>query len=298
MDVPMRARFELNRPLDLALTIAPIGQGASLRLRDGEAWRATLTPEGPATVHVVHVGGAVEVEAWGPGAASAAAGAAALCGEEDDDAGFHPAHPLLADLHRRHPGLRLPKTRAVFEALVPTVLAQKVIGVEAHRSYRELVAALGEPAPGPAGLTISPSAKVLAGTPYWTFHKFGIERRRAEVIIRAARSAIRLEETVTMDLASARRRLEAFPGVGPWTAARVAMIALGDADAVQVGDYHLPHAVGYALEGTPRSSDERMLELLEPYRGHRARVIRLIGVAGITAPRYGPKMPLRRIAGE
>lgn len=294
----MRARFELNRPLDLALTIAPIGQGASLRLRDGEAWRATLTPEGPATVHVVHVGGAVEVEAWGPGAASAAAGAAALCGEEDDDAGFHPAHPLLADLHRRHPGLRLPKTRAVFEALVPTVLAQKVIGVEAHRSYRELVAALGEPAPGPAGLTISPSAKVLAGTPYWTFHKFGIERRRAEVIIRAARSAIRLEETVTMDLASARRRLEAFPGVGPWTAARVAMIALGDADAVQVGDYHLPHAVGYALEGTPRSSDERMLELLEPYRGHRARVIRLIGVAGITAPRYGPKMPLRRIAGE
>ena len=101
-----------------------------------------------------------------------------------------------------------------------------------------------------------------------------------------------------MDLVSARRRLEAFPGVGPWTAAKVALVALGDADAVQVGDYHLPHAVGYALEGTPRSTDERMLELLEPYRGHRARVIRLIGVAGITAPRYGPKMPLRNLARE
>src|SRR5229473_3205455 len=259
----MHTRFELGRPLDLALTIAPIGQGVSLRLRDREAWRATLTPEGPATVHVVHVGGAVEVEAWGPGAGGAAEGAAARGGGEADDSGFRPAHPLLADLHRRHPGLRLPKTRAVFEALVPTVLAQKVVGEEAHRSYRALVHALGEPAPGPAGLTVPPSATVLAGTPYWTFHKFGIERRRAEVIIRAARSATRLEEILTMDLVSARRRLVAFPGVGPWTAAKVALVALGDADAVQVGDYHLPHAVGYALEGTPRSSDERMLELLE-----------------------------------
>ena len=99
-----------------------------------------------------------------------------------------------------------------------------------------------------------------------------------------------------MDLPSARRRLEAFPGVGPWTAAKVALVALGDPDAVQVGDYHLPHIVAYALEGKPRSTDERMLELLEPYRGHRARAVRLIGLTGIGAPRFGPKMPLRNIA--
>ncbi len=258
-----------------------------------EAWRATLTPEGPATVRLVHEDGRVEVEAWGPGAAFAAAGAEALCGEEDDATGFRPVHPLLADIHRRHPGLRLPKTRAVFEALVPVVLAQKVVSVEAHRSYRAMVEALGERAPGPMGLKIPPSAAVLARTPYWTFHRFGIERRRAEVIIRAARSAGRLEESAAMDLATARKRLEAFPGVGPWSAAKVALVALGDPDAVQVGDYHLPHAVGYALEGTARSTDERMLELLDPYRGHRARVIRLIGVAGNMAPRFGPKLPLR-----
>ena len=99
-----------------------------------------------------------------------------------------------------------------------------------------------------------------------------------------------------MDLPSARQRLEAFPGVGPWTAAKVALVALGDPDAVQVGDYHLPHIVAYALEGKPRSTDERMLELLEPYRGHRARAVRLIGLTGIGAPRFGPKMPLRNIA--
>src|SRR5229473_4929941 len=135
----MHTRFELGRPLDLALTIAPIGQGVSVRLGDREAWRATLTPEGPATVHVVHVDGAVEVEAWGPGAGWAAAGASALCGQEDDDSGFRPLHPLLAEASRRHPGLRLAKTRAVFEALVPAVLAQKVASVSAHQSYRGLV---------------------------------------------------------------------------------------------------------------------------------------------------------------
>jgi len=98
-----------------------------------------------------------------------------------------------------------------------------------------------------------------------------------------------------MDITAAYARMQAFAGVGPWTAAKVATVALGDADAVPVGDYHLPHMVAYALEGRARSTDERMLELLEPYRGHRARVIRLLTLSGIGAPRFGPKMPLRDI---
>jgi 3-methyladenine DNA glycosylase/8-oxoguanine DNA glycosylase len=296
VEAKVRSRFEARRPLDLAMTLAPIGQGPWLRLSDGEAWRASLTPDGPSTVHLVHEQGYVEVEAWGPGAVWAAGHAAALCGEDDDDAGFSPGHPFLAQVRKRNPGLRIPKTLAVFEALVPAILEQKVTGKEAHLSYRALVASLGAPAPGPAGLTVPPSPSVLARTPYWEFHRFGIERRRAETIIGAARSATRLEETVAMGIPEAYRRLEAFPGVGPWTSAKVALVALGDADAVPIGDYNLPHTVGYALEGTPRSTDERMLELLGPYRGHRARVIRLIAVAGISAPRFGPRMPLRDIA--
>jgi 3-methyladenine DNA glycosylase/8-oxoguanine DNA glycosylase len=292
----VRARFEARRPLDLFSTLGPIGQGPWLRLSDTEAWRATTTPEGPATVHLVHVAGGVDVEAWGAGATWAARHAEALCGQEDDDTGFNPGHPFLAQVRKRNPGLRIPKTLAVFEALVPAIIEQKVTGKEAHLSYRALVEALGEAAPGPAGLTIPPPARVLARTPYWTFHRFGIERRRAETIIGAARSAMRLQETITMDMAAAYRRLQAFPGVGPWTAAKVALTALGDADAVPLGDYNLPHAVGFALEGTARSTDERMLELLDPYLGHRARVVRLIGIAGISAPRFGPRMPIRDIA--
>lgn len=290
-----QTRFELGRPLDLALTLGPIGQGAWLRADKREAWRATRTPEGLATVHIHHDGRVAEAEGWGPGAHWAVDRAPRLCGQRDDDSGFSPAHALIARLHRGHPGMRLPRTEAVFEALVPAVLAQLVASAEAHASYRSLVAAMGERAPGPAAMKVPPSPQALSRTPYWAFHRFGIERRRAEVIIRAARSARRLEEVVTMDRTSAYRRMQAFPGIGPWTAAKVALVALGDADSVPVGDYNLPHAVGFALEGTVRSSDERMLELLDPYRGHRARVIRLITVSGIGAPRFGPRAPLRDI---
>lgn len=290
-----KATIELRKPLDLMLTLAPLGAGPWLR-RDGEdIWRATRTPEGGATVHLHRVGSLLQVEGWGAGASWAVGNAAILCGEEDDDSSFHPEHSIVAGLWRRHRGLRVVRTQAVFEALLPTVLGQLVTSEQAVASYRAVVLALGEPAPGPARLTLPPSPQLIARTPYFTFHRFGIERRRADTIVRAARSAKRLEETLAMDMIGAYARLEAFPGVGRWTAAKVASVALGDPDAVPVGDYHLPHLVGYIFDGTPRSTDERMLELLEPYRGHRGRVIRLLTLAGITAPRFGPHMPLHDI---
>jgi 3-methyladenine DNA glycosylase/8-oxoguanine DNA glycosylase len=192
-------------------------------------------------------------------------------------------------------GLRLGRTGAVIEALVPSILEQKVTGREAFRSYTALVRRYGELAPGPADLRLPPAPHVLAELPYWAYHPLGIERRRADIVRRACARAARLEETASMSMPDAYRRLQAIQGIGPWTAAEVARDALGDPDAVSVGDYHLKNHVAWVLAGEARATDERMLELLEPYRGQRTRAIRLIEACP-TPPRFGPRVKLRDIA--
>jgi 3-methyladenine DNA glycosylase/8-oxoguanine DNA glycosylase len=91
------------------------------------------------------------------------------------------------------------------------------------------------------------------------------------------------------------RALRTVPGVGAWTAAEVAQRAHGDADAVSVGDFHLPSLVGWALAGR-RMDDDGMLELLEPYRPYRAWVVRLIELGGPRPPRFGPRFAPRSYA--
>jgi len=286
-------------PLDLELTLGLLQRGSAdptVRLEHDTVWRAARTPEGSVSLRLQLSGGRLLADAWGTGAGWMIDHTPALLGFDDEPTAFHPAHRLLADLHRHHPGLRLGRTGLVFEALLPTILEQKVPGVEAWASYSRLVRSLGEPAPGEAGLWLQPAPQRLLATPYWAVHRFGIERRRFAVIQGAAARARRLEATVGLDPAEARALMTTLPGIGPWSAAEVSLVAYGDRDVVSVGDYHLPHQVAWALAGEARGTDTRMLELLEPYRGHRARVIRLLALGGIQAPRFGPRMRLRRIA--
>jgi 3-methyladenine DNA glycosylase/8-oxoguanine DNA glycosylase len=292
-------KLDLDAPLDLGLTLGPLWRGPldpTTRLWADQAIRASRTPNGPATTEIRVAGRRLTANAWGPGAEAAIAAVPALVGLDDDPSAFRPADPLLKNLARRAPGLRLPKTRAVLDALVLAILEQKVTGSEAFHGFRGLVRAFGERAPGPHDLWLQPPASVLARVPYYRLHPLGIERRRADTIRFAASRAKRLEEITAMTPVDAAARLQALPGVGAWTAAEVTLRALGDPDAVSVGDYHLPNLVSWALAGEPRADDARMLELLEPYRGQRARVIRLLETSGIRAPRYGPRLDVRSIA--
>lgn len=296
--MPTRS-IALDGPLDLRQTLGPHLRGSgdpTMRIGPGRVVRATRTPDGPATVELVIHGDRLAAEAWGPGAARALDGLPALAGLDDDRTTFAPREPLVRELARRLPGLRIGRSGAVLEALVPAILEQKVTGTEAWRGYRGLIRRWGEPAPGPHGLRLLPPPEVLARAPYHEFHPLGVERRRAELVRTVAARAVRFEEIVDLPLAEAWRRLRSVPGIGPWTAAEVALRALGDPDAVSVGDAHLPHLVGWALAGEPRGSDARMLELLEPFRGHRGRVVRLLEASGIRPPAYGPRLAPRSIA--
>jgi 3-methyladenine DNA glycosylase/8-oxoguanine DNA glycosylase len=267
-----------------------------MRLATRNAWRATRTPDGPAAVAIELFDGQIQAEAWGPGASRVLADLPQLLGLDDDPSALRPAHPLVERLARRLPGLRIGRTGAIMEVLVPAILEQKVTGTEAFRAHRGLLRRYGERAPGPLPLIVPPPPGLLAALPYHAFHPLGVEARRADTIRRAALLATRLEEAAALGSAEVDRRLRSVVGIGAWTSAEVRLRALGDPDAVSVGDFHLPHLVSWALAGEPRADDARMLELLEPYRGQRARVVRLLEASGLAAPRFGPRMAPRSIA--
>ncbi|WP_328461074.1 DNA-3-methyladenine glycosylase 2 family protein [Actinoplanes sp. NBC_00393] len=266
-------------------------------LRDGDFWLAARTPDGPATLHLARAGGELTATGHGPGSQWIVDRADAIAGLRDDLSAF-PAlaarHPLVARLAKTFSGVRLPATNLLFPRLLRAILEQKVTGKEAHRSYRAICRHFGEPAPGPVDLVLPPDPAAVAATPYWTFHPFGVEQRRTQALLRAARVADRLERCV--DAAEATARMTALPGIGPWTAAETVRYAFGDPDAVSVGDFHIPNTVAWALAGEVRGTDARMLELLEPFRGHRGRVCELFALGGLGAPKFGPRMPVRSFA--
>jgi 3-methyladenine DNA glycosylase/8-oxoguanine DNA glycosylase len=296
---PIERVVALSAPLDLRLTLLPLARGLadpSVRLAASRAIRATRTPDGPATLYLEIARNELRARAWGPGASWVLDGVPALVGLGDDPSALRPQHPIVGELARRMTGLRLGRTNRVIESLVPAILEQKVTGSEASHAYRGLIRRHGERAPGPFDLRILAPPRVLAALPYYAYHPLGVERRRADTVRWAAGHADRLEEIVDLPLQAAYERLRALPGVGPWTAAEVALRALGDTDAVSVGDFHIPNMVAWALAREPRATDARMLELLEPYRGQRGRVIRLLEAAGVAAPRFGPRTSPRAIA--
>jgi len=318
------APFPLDVPLTLSVHRRGGGDPAYRTDAAGAVWRTSLTPDGPGTLRVrsrrtavpgaavpgaavpgaavpgevvpgeVVPGEVVTGEAWGPGAGWLLDSLPAQLGCHDDRAGFTARHPVIGELALRYEGLRIGRSGRVFEALVPAVLEQKVVGREAHRAWRYLLGKFGAAAPGPApdGMRVFPSPRTWARIPSWDWHRAGVEGVRARTIITAAAVAARLEQALEEDPAEADRRLKSLPGIGVWTSAEIRQRAMGDPDAVSVGDYHLPNAVGWTL-ARRTTDDDGMLELLAPYAGHRYRVTRLIELGGSRPPRRGPRMPVR-----
>jgi 3-methyladenine DNA glycosylase/8-oxoguanine DNA glycosylase len=291
--------LRLDFDVDLALTLRSLQHGPgdpTIRFERDVVWRATRTPEGAATIRISRGQDGWRVMAWGPGAKAGADAVPRLLGSDDDPGKLAVPAGKLREMVGRQRGLRFGRTDAVMESMLPAIIGQKVTAKEAQRSYRGLVERIGEAAPGPAGLRLPPDPARLAALPYYQLHPTGIEQRRAVTLIRAAQRATWLEEATRLRPAAALSRLRAIPGVGAWTAAETARSALGDPDVVSLGDYHTPNLVAWALAGEARADDTRMLELLEPYRGQRGRLVRILELSGISAPKYGPRSTIRSIS--
>jgi 3-methyladenine DNA glycosylase/8-oxoguanine DNA glycosylase len=298
-EAPLTRVWRSDRPIALRAQLGVFRRGSgdptSRWGADGSVTRAAQTPEGVGTLHLVcrPAGSEVEALAWGPGAQWLLESVPALLGDADDADGFVPHHDPVAEAWRRFPHWRMSRSGLLFDALAPAVIEQKVTGQEAFSGYRTLVRRFGTVAPGPfPWLYAPPTAGGWAAIPSWAWLQASVDGGRSRTVVRAAGYAGRLEEGANLSVAEANRRMRALPGVGVWTAAEVSQRALGDADAVSFGDYHVAKDIGWALTGSP-VDDAGLAELLEPYAGHRYRVQHLLGLAGHFRPRRGPRMPPR-----
>ncbi len=295
---PLEVEYRPPHPLDLRRTVLFQRRGAgdpTMTTSGTVIWRASRTPDGVATLALRETGsGVIRGAAWGRGARWALAQLPALCGAEDEPGDFDASrHPLVADAHRRNPGLRLSRTDLVFDALAGAIFEQKVTGMQAFGAWRRIVTWFGERAPGPTPrpMFAPPTIEGWRHVPSWAWHRAGVEPPQARTVVEAARRGTAIARAVAsaVDGPDRDRVLTSLRGVGRWTAAEARVRALGDADAVSVGDYHLSHEVGFALTGT-RVDDDGMLELLAPWTGQRQRVIRLIRASGAQEPRRGPRL--------
>ena len=284
----------------LLATLRPLRRGhldPTMRVDVTGVWRTLLTPHGSATLHLTERHDSIEARAWGDGAEWAIAGVPELLGDGDDWSGLDVSgNAFLADSLRRNHGLRLLRTRQVFEMLLIAILEQKVTGIEARRAWRTLLTKFGDVPPGPApeGMRVFPSAERWRRIPSWEWHTAGVGPQRSDTVMRAASVAASLERTLDDGRGGpvVATKLRSIRGIGVWTAAETTQRAHGDPDSPSVGDYHLPAVVGWALIGKP-VDDDGMLELLEPYAGHRQRVMRLIEASGFRKPTFGPRMTIQ-----
>jgi len=274
--------------VDPRLVLGPLAMlraDPTVRVGTGEAVRVTWTPDGPGSIAVSwgDTPGRVTVQCHGDGAAWLQGRAARLIGAQDDVTAFRPDEGVVRRLWARFSGDRVGATGTVWHDLIWIVVQQRVHRADAAAQWRRLVTSLGEPWSDHPGLYSPPSPERLARAAPWSLRAMGIDARRATTLIEAARVAHRLHRLSELPFAEVERPLQSIAGVGGWTTSCLSGLTWGEPDTVIMGDSGIPSLIAETFAGERRADDGRMLELLEPYRPHRYRVLRL-ALAARTAP--------------
>ena len=186
--------------------------------------------------------------------------------------------PVIGALVRGAPGRRVPGHVDGNELALRAVLGQQVSVAAATTHAARLVAAYGEPLERPVGAVthLFPAPAVLAGVdPAALAMPAARQRAFAGLAGALAHGEVRLDPGA--DRTAAMRALLALPGIGPWTAAYVAMRALGDTDAFLPTDLGVRRgleALGH--DGRPAAATA----LAEEWRPYRAYAVQHLWAKG------------------
>jgi AraC family transcriptional regulator, regulatory protein of adaptative response / DNA-3-methyladenine glycosylase II len=178
---------------------------------------------------------------------------------------------VIGDLVRARPGLRVPGCIDGDELALRTVLGQHASLRVARTRTSRLVEAFGTTVEQPVGTVthLFPTAAVLAEADPKTLAGLGPSRDALQTLAgRLANGEVRID--AGSDPREALARLLAIRGIGPWTAAYVAMRGFHDPDAFPGGDA----GVRRALKGLGRPDDLRSLAVVQqqwrPWRAYAA----------------------------
>lgn len=295
-------QLRLARPIPLRTQLSPLRRGAGdptwAEDAAGGIWRATTTPDGVGVERLAtdRAAGTVVQEVYGDGRDWLLDRLPALCGELDLGVNEFDPPSVLSEPARSHRGLRVSTTFALVEATVAAILEQKVTGKEAWRAWRSLIRQFGQRTEiGDVVLYAPPTAQEWRKIPSWEWHRAGVDANRSRTIQAAMR--VVPDHWDGQDIGAIQQRIRSVSGIGVWTVAEISQRALGDPDAISFGDYHLPNEVAYLFAGRRNGTDDLMADLLEPWRGHRYRVQRLVELSSVRRPRRGPRMTISDMRG-
>jgi AraC family transcriptional regulator, regulatory protein of adaptative response / DNA-3-methyladenine glycosylase II len=243
-----------------------------------DAYRRVVSVEGrigTVSLRIPPVGSAVEVEideSLAPVTAHLLAGFRQVFDLDAEPSVIDAAlsdDPRLRPLVAGTPGLRVPGAIDGFEIVVRAIIGQQISVVAARTITGRIATRFGEPLPAPVGgLRVAfPRPEALAAA---AFDGLGMPASRGRTLVAVARAICdaRLDLTAGVDGGTAREALLAIPGIGPWTAAYVAMRALGDPDALPASDLGLRRALGGHGGLASATEVERLASHWRPWRAY------------------------------